>query len=57
MTVFLEQIFVDKDDAINEKTNLKSVVLDLDLDAGLGVFDAFFASFSMIIVSEVCAHS
>ena len=57
MTVFLEQIFVDKNDAINEKTKLKSVVLDLDLDAGLGVFDAFFASFSMIIVSEVCAHS
>ncbi|KAM7506233.1 hypothetical protein LguiB_005137 [Lonicera macranthoides] len=47
------KIFVDKNDAINEKTNLKSVVLDLDLDAGLGIFDAFFASFSMIIVSEI----
>lgn len=27
--------------------------LNLDLDSGLGVFDAFFASFSMILVSEV----
>jgi hypothetical protein len=27
----------------------------LKLDSGLGLFDAFFASFSMIMVSEVCA--
>ena len=34
----------------------KSVDLGLNLDSdGLGVFDAFFASLSMIIVSEVCA--
>ncbi|KAK2997429.1 hypothetical protein RJ639_025628 [Escallonia herrerae] len=30
-----------------------SVVLDLSLDAGLGIFDAFFASLSMILVSEI----
>lgn len=30
-----------------------SVDLGVDVDSGLGVFDAFFASLSMIIVSEV----
>lgn len=30
-----------------------SVGLGVELDSGLGIFDAFFASFSMILVSEV----
>lgn len=38
-------------------TDLESIVTDLNLDTGLGVFDAFFASLSMILVSEVCASS
>ncbi|KAK3037775.1 hypothetical protein RJ639_030694 [Escallonia herrerae] len=35
------------------KNDQNSVVLDLSLDAGLGIFDAFFASLSMILVSEI----
>lgn len=31
--------------------------IPLNIDSGLGVFDAFIASFSMIIVSEVCAST
>ncbi|XP_063937556.1 GDT1-like protein 4 isoform X2 [Daucus carota subsp. sativus] len=34
-------------------TDLESIVTDLNLDTGLGVFDAFFASLSMILVSEI----
>jgi putative Ca2+/H+ antiporter (TMEM165/GDT1 family) len=49
------KIFIDKSigGGILDKNVIKSVVPDLDLDAGLGVLDAFFASFSMIIVSEI----
>lgn len=38
---------------VKEKKDLDSVNLVVDLDSGLGVVDAFFASFSMILVSEV----
>lgn len=31
-----------------------SIHLGINLDSGLGVFDAFFASLCMILVSEVC---
>lgn len=31
--------------------------LGVHIDSGLGVFDAFIASFSMILVSEVCAFT
>ncbi|CAI0438879.1 unnamed protein product [Linum tenue] len=33
--------------------DINSVSLGVTLDSGLGVFDAFFASFSMILVSEI----
>ncbi|CAL1352912.1 unnamed protein product [Linum trigynum] len=33
--------------------DISSVSLGVSLDTGLGVFDAFFASFSMILVSEI----
>lgn len=39
-----------KNDVIGDKIDPKAV---LDLDSGLGVFDAFFASLSMILVSEI----
>ena len=32
-----------------------SIHLGINLDSGLGVFDAFFASLCMILVSEVCS--
>ncbi|XP_057960988.1 GDT1-like protein 3 isoform X2 [Malania oleifera] len=38
-------------DAIGDKSD--PVNLGLNLDSGLGVFDAFFASLSMILVSEI----
>lgn len=34
--------------------DVNSVGLGLQVDSGLGIFDAFIASLSMIIVSEVC---
>lgn len=40
-----------KKNVIGDKIDPKAV---LNLDSGLGVFDAFFASLSMILVSEVC---
>ncbi|XP_076955118.1 GDT1-like protein 3 [Bidens hawaiensis] len=39
-----------KNNVIGDKIDPKAV---LNLDSGLGVFDAFFASFSMILVSEI----
>lgn len=41
-----------KTNVIGDKIDPKAV---LNLDSGLGVVDAFVASFSMILVSEVCA--
>lgn len=41
-------------DVIGDKSDVDVVALGLNLDSGLGVFDAFVASFSMIMVSEVC---
>ncbi|KAL2465005.1 GDT1-like protein 3 [Abeliophyllum distichum] len=49
------KIFVDKIKtgiAIDEN-DPDSVKLGVELDSGLGVFDAFFASLSMILVSEI----
>ncbi|XP_022854188.1 GDT1-like protein 3 isoform X3 [Olea europaea var. sylvestris] len=49
------KIFVDKIKtgvAIDEIDH-DSINLGVELDSGLGVFDAFFASFSMILVSEI----
>ncbi|KAK1391021.1 hypothetical protein POM88_019199 [Heracleum sosnowskyi] len=40
-------------DAKKGATDLESIVTNLNLDSGLGVFDAFFASLSMILVSEI----
>ncbi|KAL5566751.1 hypothetical protein UlMin_029915 [Ulmus minor] len=40
-------------DAIVEKNDDDSLNLGVNLDSGLGIFDAFFASFSMILVSEI----
>lgn len=41
-------------DAIGDKSDVDVVAFGLNVDSGLGVFDAFVASFSMIMVSEVC---
>ncbi|GAV90819.1 UPF0016 domain-containing protein/PPR domain-containing protein/PPR_2 domain-containing protein, partial [Cephalotus follicularis] len=38
---------------VGDKNDLDSVALHLNLASGLGIFDAFFASFSMILVSEI----
>lgn len=52
------QIVINNEgDAKRGATDLESIVTNLNLDTGLGVFDAFFASLSMILVSEVCASS
>ncbi|PON45523.1 GDT1-like protein [Parasponia andersonii] len=40
-------------DAVGDKNDNDSVDFGVNLDSGLGVFDAFFASFSMILVSEI----
>lgn len=42
-------------DTTGDKKDPDSTGFGLNLDSGLGVFDAFFASLSMIIVSEVCS--
>ncbi|KAL7109628.1 hypothetical protein ACP275_06G186100 [Erythranthe tilingii] len=49
------KILVDKikSGVVKEENDLDSVNLLVDLDSGLGVFDAFFASLSMILVSEI----
>ncbi|XP_031091621.1 GDT1-like protein 4 [Ipomoea triloba] len=49
------KIIVDKlkTGDLQEENDPDSVGLGLDLDTGLGVFDAFIASLSMIIVSEI----
>nr|GMD34482.1 GDT1-like protein 3 [Ipomoea batatas] len=49
------KIIVDKlkTGVLQEENDPDSVGLGLDLDTGLGVFDAFIASLSMIIVSEI----
>lgn len=44
--------------ALGEKADIDSMGINLGLDPdGLGIFDAFFTSFSMILVSEVCAFN
>uniref|UniRef100_A0A5B6ZZT1 GDT1 family protein n=1 Tax=Davidia involucrata TaxID=16924 RepID=A0A5B6ZZT1_DAVIN len=48
--IILEKL---KSDVIYDENDPKSVGLALNLDSGLGIFDAFFASLSMIIVSEI----
>uniref|UniRef100_A0A5B6ZZI3 GDT1 family protein n=1 Tax=Davidia involucrata TaxID=16924 RepID=A0A5B6ZZI3_DAVIN len=48
--IILEKL---KSDTIYDKNDPKAVGLALNLDSGLGIFDAFFASLSMIIVSEI----
>ena len=40
-----------KNNVIGDGIDPKAV---LNLDSGLGIVDAFFASLSMILVSEVC---
>ncbi|KAL6565274.1 hypothetical protein OROGR_002225 [Orobanche gracilis] len=49
------KIFVDKikTGLVLEKKDPDSLNLGVDLDSGLGIFDAFFASFFMILVSEI----
>ncbi|KAK1402867.1 hypothetical protein POM88_002472 [Heracleum sosnowskyi] len=42
----------NKGDAKKGATDLESIVTNLNLDTGLGVFDAFFASLSMILIGE-----
>ena len=56
--IFWAQIVLQELDAdtAGDKKDLDSIGLGLSLDSGLGVFDAFFASLSMIIVSEVCSY-
>lgn len=52
------QIFVDKiKHGVVKIKDPDSVNLGVDLGSGLGVFDAFFASLSMILVSEVSKYS
>lgn len=52
---FAGQIIVEKlkTGVIRGDNDPDFVDVALDLDSGLGIFDAFFASFSMILVSEV----
>ncbi|KAF5745890.1 GDT1-like protein 3 [Tripterygium wilfordii] len=38
---------------VRNKNNVDSIDLSINLDHGLGIFDALFASFSMIMVSEI----
>lgn len=40
-------------DSTRDKNDREVIGADLNLDPGLGVFDAFFASLSMILVSEI----
>jgi hypothetical protein len=40
-------------DSAGDKNDVDSLDLGVNLDSGLGILDAFFASFSMILVSEV----
>ncbi|KAM6577322.1 hypothetical protein CsatB_029159 [Cannabis sativa] len=40
-------------DAAGDKNDVDSLDLGVNLDSGLGILDAFFASFSMILVSEI----
>ncbi|KAK4487954.1 hypothetical protein RD792_003692 [Penstemon davidsonii] len=49
------KIFVDKikSGIVKEDKDPDSLNLAINLDTGLGVFDAFFASLSMILVSEI----
>ncbi|KAK4436116.1 GDT1-like protein 3 [Sesamum alatum] len=49
------KIFADKikTGVAKEEKDLDLVDLGVNLDSGLGVFDAFFASLSMILVSEI----
>ena len=43
--------------ALDKKADIDSMGINGFDSAGLGIFDAFFASFSMILVSEVCAFN
>lgn len=57
---FFEQIVLPNDEAAKgngdkDSRIKKTDVIGLSEEGGLGIVDAFFASFSMIIVSEVCA--
>ncbi|XP_022858951.1 GDT1-like protein 3 [Olea europaea var. sylvestris] len=49
------KIFVDKikTGIVRDEKNPDSINVGVGLDSGLGIFDAFFASFSMILVSEI----
>ncbi|KAK6927076.1 hypothetical protein RJ641_008795 [Dillenia turbinata] len=48
------KIVVGLNDALDEKKALKTLRVGLALASkGLGLFDPFFASFSMILVSEI----
>lgn len=38
---------------VRDEKNPDTINVVVGLDSGLGIFDAFFASFSMILVSEV----
>uniref|UniRef100_A0A803R438 GDT1 family protein n=1 Tax=Cannabis sativa TaxID=3483 RepID=A0A803R438_CANSA len=40
-------------DSAGDKNDVDSLDLGVNLDSGLGILDAFFASFSMILVSEI----
>ncbi|KAL3653917.1 hypothetical protein CASFOL_003598 [Castilleja foliolosa] len=48
--IFVEKI---KTGLISERKDPDSLNLGVELDSGLGVLDAFFASFSMILVTEI----
>ncbi|KAK1377755.1 hypothetical protein POM88_024499 [Heracleum sosnowskyi] len=47
-----EIVINNEGDVKKGATDLESIVTNLNLDTGLGVIDAFFASLSMILVSE-----
>ncbi|CAI9772368.1 unnamed protein product [Fraxinus pennsylvanica] len=49
------KIFVDKikTGIVRDEKNPDSINVGVGLDSGLGIFDAIFASFSMILVSEI----
>lgn len=57
--IILGQIVLNdhEGDSTRDKNDREVIGADLNLDPGLGVFDAFFASLSMILVSEVCDFS
>ena len=60
MSILICRIFVQINlnllEALGEN-GADAVAIGLNVDSGLGIFDAFVASFSMILVSEVCAQT